>query len=100
MMNEAITSLHLPSILLFIFLFLPLYLKVILTKLTSDEQKALFLNLYNALIIHGYINCGVPSSTTKKLLFYQVFGFHRDQYIMVPLENLLSDRSGYLLLGW
>lgn len=42
-----------------------------ITELNETERKVFFLNLYNALVIHGYIASGVPSSSLNKLSFFK-----------------------------
>lgn len=39
-----------------------------LEQLTEDERKAFFLNIYNALVIHGYTQHGLPKD---KVGFYR-----------------------------
>jgi hypothetical protein len=68
-----------------------------LDELSNDERMAFFLNIYNALIIHGYLLCGVPDSSSKKILFYQVSRFHKR---LIRIENKLPNWFSHLLTGW
>jgi len=51
-----------------------------LHELSLAERKAFFLNLYNALVIHGYILHGVPTGFMKKMLFYQKMSYQIGSY--------------------
>lgn len=54
--------------------------QVTLDSLTEDERKAFFLNIYNALTIHGYIQLGAPHGTAQKVVFCAVTGYQIGQY--------------------
>jgi hypothetical protein len=54
--------------------------QVDLSALNENERKAFFLNIYNALTIHGYIQLGVPHGTTQKIMFCAMTGYQIGQY--------------------
>jgi len=56
---------------------------VTLSDLNEDERKAFFLNIYNALVIHGYVSYGIPKD---KMGFYQ-----RTCYIIGGVSYSLDD---------
>jgi len=68
--------------------------KINLDQLTDDERKAFFLNIYNSIVIQGYIQCGVPTSSSKKTLFYQ-----KSSYKIGPYEFSLDDIEHGILRG-
>jgi len=43
--------------------------------LSGEERMAFFLNMYNVIVIHGYIIYGVPTSTTKRTTFFQKMSY-------------------------
>jgi len=47
----------------------------LLKDLSELERKALFLNLYNIIVIHAYCTIGVPSSLAARLKFYKTTGY-------------------------
>jgi len=65
-----------------------------LDQLSEDERKTFFLNIYNSIVIHGYIQCGVPASSSKKILFYQ-----KTSYKIGPYEYSLDDIEHGILRG-
>jgi len=46
-----------------------------LSTLSSQEKIPFFLNLYNALVIHGYIEYGLPRKIISRLQFYQTVSY-------------------------
>jgi len=53
----------------------------LLDELNDAEKKCLFLNLYNALVIHGYLIRGVPHSGGERLKFYQTVSYRIGQHV-------------------
>eukprot|EP01116_Phalansterium_solitarium_P014759 TRINITY_DN3256_c0_g1_i2.p1 TRINITY_DN3256_c0_g1~~TRINITY_DN3256_c0_g1_i2.p1 ORF type:complete len:166 (+),score=9.03 TRINITY_DN3256_c0_g1_i2:117-614(+) len=68
--------------------------RVNLENLTETERKALFLNVYNSLVIHGQVQLGVPASTFQRLSFFQ-----RTAYRIGPHVFSLDDIEHGLLRG-
>eukprot|EP01121_Diplochlamys_sp_Union-15-3_P015516 TRINITY_DN514_c0_g1_i1.p1 TRINITY_DN514_c0_g1~~TRINITY_DN514_c0_g1_i1.p1 ORF type:complete len:232 (+),score=27.42 TRINITY_DN514_c0_g1_i1:281-976(+) len=64
-----------------------------LAKLSEEERKAFFLNIYNALVIHGYIAKGVPG-LKDRLFFYQT-----TCYRIGPFVYSLDDIEHGILRG-
>eukprot|EP01080_Neovahlkampfia_damariscottae_P003490 gene3490-6138_t len=46
-----------------------------LSELDENERKVLFLNLYNALTIHSYVEKGIPKTSTEKLNIIASVGY-------------------------
>ncbi|CAN1297702.1 hypothetical protein LINPERPRIM_LOCUS23559 [Linum perenne] len=49
--------------------------RVDLTALSAQEKTALFLNLYNAMVIHAVIRVGSPQGLTDRRSFYSDFNY-------------------------
>jgi hypothetical protein len=60
-----------------------------LNKLTEIERKAFFLNIYNALVIHGYISIGIPHDFLSRTSFYQrtAYQIGNNNYSLDDIEH-------------
>eukprot|EP01111_Echinosteliopsis_oligospora_P011057 TRINITY_DN3549_c0_g1_i1.p1 TRINITY_DN3549_c0_g1~~TRINITY_DN3549_c0_g1_i1.p1 ORF type:complete len:367 (-),score=58.20 TRINITY_DN3549_c0_g1_i1:151-1251(-) len=65
-----------------------------LGSLTEDESKAFFINLYNALVIHGHIVNGVPGGPIFRSMF-----FRNCRYNIGGEEFSLNDMEHGVLRG-
>jgi len=49
--------------------------RVDLQTLSENDRKAFFLNIYNTLVIHGYVRLGVPKGSFNRLKFYKTTSY-------------------------
>jgi len=68
--------------------------QVDLDVLSDNEKKTFFLNIYNALVIHGNIERGVPNSLSSRVSFYR-----RVSYRIGPHAYSLDDIEHGILRG-
>lgn len=68
--------------------------RVDLKQLTKDDKLAFFINIYNALVIHGNIEKGTPSNTWQRYKF-----FSTTSYDIGGLNFTLNDIENGILRG-
>lgn len=60
-----------------------------LASLSNDEKKAMFINLYNSLVIHGFIAVGPPTGVWKRRRFFKNVSYNVGGHIfsLNDIEN-------------
>lgn len=76
--------------------------RVDLNDLSREEKLAFFVNIYNALVIHGNVHVGFPSSTWQRYKFFNCVSYRIGglNYSLQDIENgiLRSNRKGVGML--
>ena len=77
--------------------------RVNLNALTREERMAFFINVYNALVIHGTCVFGTPKNTLERLDFFSKVSYNIDghNYTCDDIENgvLRGNRPGAASVG-
>jgi glutaredoxin len=77
--------------------------RVNLNALTREERMAFFINVYNALVIHGTCVFGTPKNTLERLDFFSKVSYNIDghNYTCDDIENgvLRGNRPGAASIG-
>jgi hypothetical protein len=68
--------------------------RVDLGSLKKNEKKAFFINIYNTLVIHGYIENGAPKSALQRVSF-----FNKTSYNIGNFDYSLNDIEHGILRG-
>eukprot|EP01138_Halocafeteria_seosinensis_P005117 gb/GECG01005231.1/.p1 GENE.gb/GECG01005231.1/~~gb/GECG01005231.1/.p1 ORF type:complete len:274 (+),score=39.50 gb/GECG01005231.1/:1-822(+) len=53
-----------------------------LDNLSEQELIAFFINIYNALVIHGYIQYGIPTNTLNRISFFENVSYKIGPYVL------------------
>nr|XP_039267870.1 uncharacterized protein LOC120342896 isoform X1 [Styela clava] len=76
--------------------------RVNLDNMSREEKLAFFINIYNALVIHGNVEVGFPSSTWQRYKFFNCVSYRIGglNYSLQDIENgiLRSNRKGVGML--
>lgn len=65
-----------------------------LSNLSQDQKKAFFINIYNSMVIHGFIEKGKPKSLAERYFF-----FDRMKYLIDNAVYSLNDIEHGILRG-
>jgi hypothetical protein len=73
-----------------------------LNQLNEQEKKAFFLNVYNILVIHGFLVYGVPLNFFKRLYFYQQLSYRIGGlvYSLNDIEHGILRANRPFFLSW
>ncbi len=72
-----------------------------LASLSTNDKKSFFINVYNALCIHGFIHWGILSNFFSRLAFFSKTKYRIDQvdYSLNDIEHGILRNNSYMPYG-